>query len=44
MQIFLLFSDELTPVSDTSNTVSVTSELCLKPSVNAIGVRVFVQE
>jgi hypothetical protein len=34
--------DELTPVSDTSNSVNFIGELCLKRQVNIVHVRVFV--
>jgi hypothetical protein len=42
MEIFFPLPDELTPMSDTSNTVSVIGELCRKSSVNV--VRVFLQD
>jgi hypothetical protein len=44
MEVFLPLPNELTPASDTLNTVSVIGELCLKPPVNVVGVRVFVKE
>jgi hypothetical protein len=44
MDVFSLLPDELTPTSDTLNAVSVVGELCLKPLVNAVRVRVCLQE
>jgi hypothetical protein len=44
MEVFLPLLDELTPTSDTSNTVSVISELYLKPPVNVVRVRVFLEK
>jgi hypothetical protein len=35
---------ELTPASDTSNTVSIISKLYLKPLVSAVRVRVLFKE
>jgi hypothetical protein len=44
MEIFPPLPDELTPESDTSNTMSVIGELCAKTPVNVVCVRAFVKE
>jgi hypothetical protein len=44
MEVFSPLSDELTPVSDTSNTVNLIGELCLKPPVNVTRGHVFLKE
>jgi hypothetical protein len=44
MEVFSPLPDELTPASDTSNTRSVISELCLKPPVNIFRVCVLLEE
>jgi hypothetical protein len=44
MELFSSLPDELTSASDTSNTVSTIGELCLKPAVNVVRVRVFLNE
>jgi hypothetical protein len=44
MEAFSPLPDELTPASDTSNTVKFINELCLKLSVNVVRVRVFLKE
>jgi hypothetical protein len=44
MNVFSALSNELTPVSNTPNNISVIGELCLKPPVNVVRIRVFVKE
>jgi hypothetical protein len=44
MKVFSRLPDELTPVPDTSDVVSVISELCEKPPVNVFRVLVFLKE
>jgi hypothetical protein len=44
MEVFSPLPDELTPASDTSNAVGVIGELCLKPPVNLVRVRVLLKE
>jgi hypothetical protein len=44
MGLVLLLHDELTPASDTLNTVSVFGELCLKSHVNVVRARIFPKE
>jgi hypothetical protein len=44
MEIFSPLPNELTPTPDTSNTLSVIGELRLKPPLNVVRVRVFLQE
>jgi hypothetical protein len=44
MGVFSSFSDELAPVSDSSNSVTIIGELCLKPPLNAVRVCIFLEE
>jgi hypothetical protein len=44
MEVFSPLSDELTPAYDTSNTVSVIGELCLKSPVHVARVHVLLKE
>jgi hypothetical protein len=44
MDVFLPLPDELTPASDTSNTVSIIGELCLKSPMKVVCVRLFLRE
>jgi hypothetical protein len=44
MEVFSPLPDERTRASDTSNTVAVIGELCLKPPVNVVRIRVLVKE
>jgi hypothetical protein len=44
MKVFSPLPDELTPASDTLNIVGVIGELCLKPPVNVVPVRVLLKE
>jgi hypothetical protein len=43
MEIFSPLSGELTAASDTSKNVSLIGELCLKPPVNVVRVRIFLK-
>jgi hypothetical protein len=44
MDLFSPLLDELTPAFDSSNTVSIIGELCLKPPVNVVRVRVSLKK
>jgi hypothetical protein len=44
MEVFSPLPDELTSMSNTSNTVSIIGELCLKSPVNVVRIRVVLQE
>jgi hypothetical protein len=44
MEIFSPLPDKLTPAPDTSNTVRVIGELCLKSPMNVVRVRAFPQD
>jgi hypothetical protein len=44
MEVFSPLPDELIPASDALNTVGVIGELCLKPPVNVVRVRVLLKE